>query len=464
MSESALLSVAGLSVYAGAKPLLRDVTFSLHPGQVLTLVGESGAGKSLLAQAVMGNLPKSLQASGSVCVQGKRSEASDAQARRSGWGHTLALLPQEPAQALNPLMRTAAQLTEVHRFVRGATPQAAQAQALDELAASGLQDASQHYPWQLSGGMAQRAVAAMACAGGAQIVLADEPTKGLDPHWRNHLLTKLQAVQQQGGCVVVITHDLRVARALGGHIAVLQAGEIVEQGEAHGLLAAPQHPFTRQLIAADPSHWQLPAAPAPGAAVLSARGLSKGFGGTALFDALDIDLHAGQRLVVQGPSGAGKSTLGNVLLGLLPADGGTVTRAPGLAATAFQKLYQDPVASFVPQISLAQSLRDAARLHGCAWPDVLRRLDKLGVPHALLERRPTQVSGGELQRVALARVLIARPALLFADEPTSRLDAISQREAMAVLLDAVDACGAALVLVTHDDDIAHAVGTQRLDF
>ncbi len=173
---------------------------------------------------------------------------------------------------------------------------------------------------------------------------------------------------------------------------------------------------------------------------------------------------------MRGPSGTGKSTLGNVLLGLVAPDRGTVRRAEGLASTALQKLYQDPVASFAPRVSLECALRDAARRHGRPWPSVVERLRRLGVPEDLLARRPAAVSGGELQRIALARVLIARPALLFADEPTSRLDPVTQQEALAVLLDALEEDAAdggpggatALLLVTHDDDLADAVGTHVL--
>jgi peptide/nickel transport system ATP-binding protein len=460
MTNSVLLAVEGLSIHAGSKPLLREVSFALRSGEALTLLGESGAGKSLLAQAVMGNLPAALRASGSVALDGIASRAADAQARRPRWGRTLALLPQEPAQALDPLMRVSPQLAEVHALVRGADAESANAAASRELDAAGLAGAARQYAWQLSGGMAQRAAAAIAMAGGARILLADEPTKGLDARWREHTVAMLQAVRREGGCVVVITHDLRVAKALGGQLLVLQAGEVVEHGEVHAVLAKPRHAFTRRLLAADPAHWPPRPAPAQGAAVLGAQGLSKRFAGQVLFEDIDLQLHAGDRLVVQGPSGTGKSTLGNVLLGLLPADRGELRRARNLAPTALQKLYQDPVASFAPRISLERSLRDVAQRHGRAWQTVLQRLERLGVPGNLLARRPAEVSGGELQRVALARVLAVRPALLFADEPTSRLDPVSQQEALAVLLDAVDESATALVLVTHDDDVAKAVGTK----
>ena len=167
---------------------------------------------------------------------------------------------------------------------------------------------------------------------------------------------------------------------------------------------------------------------------------------------------------MEWPSGTGKSTLGNVLLGLVAPDTGRVERSARLRPHAFQKLYQDPVSSFAPHISLAQSLRDAARLHRCDWKAVQQRLAQLRVPEDLLARRPDQVSGGELQRIALARVLVAQPALLFADEPTSRLDPITQQDAIQVLMGAVQETGAALMLVTHDPHLAAAVGTRTLDF
>lgn len=462
MNRDVLLAVDGLSVHVGATALLRDVCFSLRAGQALTLLGESGAGKSLLAQAVMGTLPAALQAGGSVTIEGRHSAAAHAQARRPLWGRVVSMLPQEPALALDPLMHIQPQVAEVHALVRNATPHSAQAIAAAGLERLGLANAARRYPWQLSGGMAQRAASAVALAGGARVLLVDEPTKGLDPAWRDQLVDTLRATLQAGGCVVTITHDLAVAQALGGQVIVLRDGQVVEQGATSDVLTAPRHAFTRRLVAADPARWpRAPASPA-GALALRARGLAKRYGTQTLFEDFDLDLHAGERVVVQGPSGTGKSTLGNVLLGLVAPDAGTVVRAPGLAPHALQKLYQDPVGAFAPTLALAQSLRDVARRHGVAWPTVLQRLAALRVPEALLARRPGEVSGGELQRVALARILMVRPAVLFADEPTSRLDPVTQQEAMAVLTDAIAESGAALLLVTHDAGIAAAVATRRL--
>ena len=461
-STTALLAVDDLAIHVGGRALLQGISFRLHAGEALSLVGESGAGKSLLAQAIMGNLPPALRASGSITIDGVTTRAEDAASRRSLWGRKLALLPQEPTVALNPLQRVAPQLAEVYTLLHGQPQGEAAARAQQELARAGLGQATAHYPWQLSGGMAQRAVAAITLAGGAPVLMVDEPTKGLDNHWRDRTVEVFRSVLQAGGCLLAITHDMAVAQALGGQVIVLRHGQAVEQGAIGKVAAQPQHPFTRQLMDADPARWLPFAAPQAGESVVEARGISKTYGAQQLFAPMDLQIRSGERVAVQGPSGTGKSTLGNVLLGLLPPDTGSVARSQGLRPHAFQKLYQDPVGSFAPHITLAQSLRDAARLHRCDWKAVQRRLEQLRVPESLLERKPEQVSGGELQRIALARVLVAQPALLFADEPTSRLDPITQQEAIQILLSATQETGAALMLVTHDEHLAAAVATRRI--
>lgn len=462
--DSLLLDVTELRVNAGKTLLLRDISFGVHAGECLTLLGESGAGKSLLAQAIMGNLPRGLSASGRIRVAGEESPAGRADLRRGQWGRRLSLLPQEPVLALDPLMRLQPQLAEVFRLVGGDDAGKSHEKAREHLTEAGLGGALRHYPWQVSGGMAQRAAASMALAGGADILLADEPTKGLDRYWTDQVIARLQAIRAAGGCVIIITHDLRVARAMGGRLMVMQQGEVVEDGETAEVLAAPRHAFTRRLLDADPGRWSTLPERAAGEMVVEARTLSKRYGERTLFSGLDMKIHRHERVVLQGASGVGKSTLGNVLLGLVPPDTGTVTRNPALPHQALQKLYQDPVASFAPHHPLERLLRDACQLLKQPWPLLMERLERLKVPAALLQRRPTEISGGELQRVALARVLLACPALLFADEPTSRLDTVTQRDAMTLLLEAVEESDAALVLVTHDEDIARQLSTRILRF
>jgi len=461
MTRSNTLLVAdAVSVHAGAQTLLRPLSFALQAGDSLTLLGESGAGKFLLAQALMGRLPAGLQARGQVQVDGHTTAAADGAARRPLWGRTLALLPQEPRLALAPLRRLLPQLSEVHHRVRGDAPHQSVAQAHATLVRVDLAAAAHQHPGQLSGGMAQRAVAAIAMAGGARILLADEPTKGLDAVQRDHLLNRLREHLAQGGVLVMITHDLQVARALGGQLMVLRDGEVVETGHAEQVLHAPQAAFTRTLCEAEPHHWPRRPTRPRGEALLTAEGLQHRLGHRTLFQDLSLRLHRHDRWVLRGPSGAGKSTLGNLLVGLQRPQQGRLHLQSTLHAQARQKLFQDPVTAFPPSRLLAQTLADAARQHHQPWAHVQAQLARLGLGDHLLQRLPSQLSGGELQRLALIRALLARPAVLLADEPTSRLDLITQRHAMQLLLDAVEEAEAALVLITHDDAITQAVATH----
>jgi peptide/nickel transport system ATP-binding protein len=462
MNGPAGVSVDGLSVHAGGRVLLRGITFSLRPGDALVVLGESGAGKSLLAQAVMGTLPAGLRAGGDIRVTGAAGAATDVAARRALWGRGIALLPQEPEQALDPLVTLGAQASRLRIGLGLDAPALARQRVSAALDACGLDGTADRYPWQLSGGMAQRAAAMLALTGGAPVLIADEPTKGLDATWRDHVVALLDGVRAAGGCVLVVTHDLRVARALGGRLLVLQAGEVVEQGDTREVLAQPAHPFTRRLLDADPAGWARYPQPAPGPTRIDACGIGRRFGERTVFENVSFTLRAGDRLAVLGPSGVGKSTLGDVTLGLLAPDAGRVLQHGKPRTGALQKLYQDPVGSFAPTRRLIDSLRDVTALHGLAWAAIERLLGSLGIDAAMLERRPTQVSGGELQRIALARALAVGPTVLFADEPTSRLDPVTQQLAMSELVTAVIERGIALLFVTHDDDIAAAVGTCTL--
>ncbi|MFN3984562.1 MAG: ABC transporter ATP-binding protein [Rhodocyclaceae bacterium] len=455
---SRVLSAEGLCVRAGTTDLIHDVSFDLRAGEPLTLLGESGAGKSLLVQAVMGNLPQGLTASGQVAVGEHRSDAGDPRARRPLWGRALGLLPQEPWLALDPTMRVIDQIAESHRFVRGLPGmREARLRATSDLESVGLADAGRKYPHHLSGGMAQRVAFAAVYAAGAPVLIVDEPTKGLDARLRDDIIALLRRFLEEGGALLTITHDVAVARALGGRVAVMQGGAMVEAGEAHAVLTSPAHAYTRALLEAEPSRWPDRPAADIGETLLDGRGLGKRFGERRLFSGLDVTVRAGGRMALQGASGAGKTTLGNLLLGLLSPDEGRVTRKPGLASIRLQKLYQDPAAAFAPRITLRQSLQDVLTLHRLPWSRLESLLQALRLSPALLARLPSAVSGGELQRIALARVLLIAPAVIFADEPTSRLDPITQRQTMDLLVDSAAERGSALVLVTHDPDLAAKV-------
>lgn len=459
------LGVDNLAIHVGGKPLLSGVSFEIQAGRALTLIGESGGGKSLLAHAIMGTLPGTLQASGRILFDGAVHHADDPDSRRRLWGRKLALLPQEPWSALDPTMRVGAQLSESYRFVLGEEHDTAHQRASAELSAIGLGRAFRAWPATLSGGMAQRAVFAMTRAGGASMLIADEPTKGLDHRWRNQIVQRLQQALAQSCAVLTITHDIEVARRLGGDIAVMLGGSIVEYGAAEDVLERPRHDFTRALLAAQPAAWTPRPTPAKGAnEVIAGVGLCKRFGEQALFRDLDLTLAAGDAIAITGPSGTGKSTLGNVLLGLLTPDSGTVRRPAGVPATRYQKLYQDPGSAFAPRIAIGRSILDLCALHRLDRARIPGLMVRLGLSDALLARQPTAVSGGELQRFALLRALLMQPVFLFADEPTSRLDPVTQQETMALMLETMAENQCALMLVTHDGDIARHVAQRQIVF
>jgi peptide/nickel transport system ATP-binding protein len=464
-SMTPALEVDGLTVIHREQALVRDISFAIPAGSVLTLLGESGSGKSLLAQAIMGNLPSSLRCTGRLSIGGDVTDASDQHSRHANWGRRLALLPQEPWLALDPTMKVQQQVTETFALVRRHAD--ARAHAEQALASLGLQDAAHKYPFMISGGMAQRVAFLATYSAGAPLMIIDEPTKGLDADRRGEVLALLKMAQSKGLSLLCITHDIWLARALGGQLAVMRGGELIEQGEAAQVLAAPQQDYTRRLLAADPVSWPIRAAAAAAVAahprvIVTIADVAKSFGSQALFGGVSAEIAAGEIVAVSGPSGAGKTTFGNIVLGLSRPDTGSITRAAGLAPTAFQKIQQDPGAAFAPRITLHESLQDLVKLHNLNWAHLEDMLVRMRLAPALLHRLPHQVSGGELQRIALARVLLMKPALIFADEPTSRLDPVIQQEMFELLKTHVRESGCAVLLVTHDEDILRSMAGRRI--
>jgi peptide/nickel transport system ATP-binding protein len=457
------LRIDGLGIRHDGRTLVRDVSLRVDEGESLCLIGASGGGKSLIAAAAVGLLPGCMAAAGSIRLLDRDLPAADQAGLRALWHSHSCLLPQEPTDALAPLLRAVSQ-------VRLAPPDPGRDAALAWLASFGLdRHAARRMPFALSGGMAQRLLAALAVRTGSRILIADEPTKGLDDARRADLTRMLADLRDAGRAVLVITHDLAVVRAMGGRVAVLEDGTIAEEGSVAQVLGTPRSAFARACLAADPSRWTRRRITGHGAVAAEADGLRVGRGRQALAGPFGFRLAAGTVTALLGPSGAGKTTLGDTLLGLLPPVAGSVRwlsrtldrRTSRELRPRFQKLHQDPTAVFAPDRTFGDSLADMRHLPNGA--DIARGipdlLDRLRVPAALLDRRPGAVSGGEAQRLALARVLAPRPALLVADEPSSRLDPPVQAAALDLLGSLADADGLAVLLITHD----HAVAEKMAD-
>ncbi|WP_288464517.1 ATP-binding cassette domain-containing protein [uncultured Pseudomonas sp.] len=458
-----LLTTRALEIRTADTQLVEPLSIRLAPGQVLSIIGETGSGKSLFAQGVVGNLPAGLEAHGQIGLADGFSEEGRQSGRRTHWGRGLAVLPQEPWLSLDPTMRALSQVAETYTQVVGIGRTEARDRASADLARLGLAGAERKYPFQLSGGMAQRLAFAATHAGGSPVLIADEPTKGLDRDRIDEVIDLLKAMLAEGGSLLIITHDLEVARRLGGEVMIMLKGKVIEAGTAEQVLGQPQHAYTRQLLAADPARWpKRSSRPLAEEAVVTVEGLAAQRGGKQLFEGLSFTVRPGEILGVTGPSGCGKSTLGDVLLGLAAPSAGTIRRQPGLGRFAFQKLHQDPVAAFAPSATIRQLLTDLVRLHRLDATRIGRLMQRLRLDERLLDRLPGNISGGELQRFSLLRVLLLDPALIFADEPSSRLDLITQKEMIELLVETADESGTAILLVSHDEDLVDAVADRRI--
>jgi len=443
-----LIQLTDLSIKTKEIELLQPLSLKLYQDKPVTILGQTGSGKSLLAQAIVGLLPNELSQQGIVEVFGK---SHDRQSLTHLWGNDVIMLPQEPWRALDPLMPAYRQVSEVYECLHGLDEESAFTHAMGDLDKVGLNNSALKRPGQLSGGMAQRLAVAAATAGGAKLVLADEPTKGLDVSRRNDII-RLLLNSAKGGGLLTITHDIDVARQIGGDIIVMKEGMVVERGSAEQVLNHPKHKYTQLLIKADPRHWdereknlvqQQP--------VLKINDLAIGRNGNVLSKGIDFTVHRGEVVGIVGDSGCGKSTLGDTLLGLLNPIEGTVNKLI-TDAKPYQwlKLFQDPPAAFTSSVTLGVLLRDLVTQYKLDTERISLLMTKLNLVPELLDRRSTEVSGGELQRFAILRALLLDPIFLFADEPTSRLDPIIAKEVTDLLIDLTKEQGCALLLVSHD--------------
>ncbi|MEW2029171.1 ATP-binding cassette domain-containing protein [Streptomyces roseifaciens] len=473
--EDAVAGVRGLRVVVpGGRAIVDGVSLTARPGRVTALVGASGSGKTTTGLALLGEYPPGARVTGEV---------------RGAQGLT-GYVPQHPASVLNPARRVSALLYDIARrqvreLPRGARREAARARVRDALRDAQLPDADEvlaRYPHQLSGGQQQRVVLAQALLLGARVVVADEPTTGQDPRTKERVAAQLAAVARRGIAVVLLSHDLDVVRALADEVLVMRDGKVVDQGTPEEIWAgARRHAWTRELLQGDEE--EVPAAAGAGAPdrppVLEARSLTARHpgapGAPGVLRDVSFSVHAGECVAVVGPSGSGKTTLGRCLAGLHPAHDGVVTldgaplprslRRRGRAElAAVQYVFQDARAAFDEHRAvLGQVARTAVRLRGlgraAAEEEARALLARMGLGADHAGRRPGELSGGELQRAALARALLARPRVLICDEVTSGLDAVTRRGILDLLTAlAGEPDGPGLVLITHDTATAAVAG------
>ncbi|RIY37491.1 ABC transporter ATP-binding protein [Psittacicella gerlachiana] len=464
MSKAAgLIELHEVGVYLrDGSCIVEPINFTLEAGQALTLLGQTGSGKSLLAQALMADLPPDLLVQGQIKFQGQ--ELSSKQ-RQELWGRQWLMLPQEPREALDPTMPLGKQVAEGFRYVAQKPKAQAWQLMLKKLQGLGLGKFVNFYPHQISGGMAQRAAFAAATCLEGQLLIADEPTKGLDEYSRQQVIDLLKAQQEAGVAILTITHDLEVAKQLGGKIMVLAQGKLCEQGLAPQVLSAPQHPYTQAIIEA--SQWAA-GAKARSQAVqphVEIEHLTLHRGKREIVKDLSFKLYPGQVVGLYGPSGVGKSTIGEAVCGLLKPSAGKITwhLASAKGRPQVLKLYQDPLTSFATHVTLRTLLQDVIKKHQLNPQLVPQLMEKLQLNPALLERKADQVSGGELQRLAILRVLLFEPKVIFADEITSRLDPLTQRQILDYLVQAIKDLDCALLLVSHERGLIDYYCQQVID-
>ena len=484
MSQPQLIQVRDLSVsytFAGQRTqAVRQLSFSLAQGETLAIVGESGSGKSTLANALLGLLPANANIEqGELRVDGIDVAQASERVRRKLRGRTIALVPQDPMVSLNPTLRIGRQIAEALLLAHdGRRYPGLDAQVLALLEQVGIDEPplrARQYPHELSGGMRQRVLIAIALAGDPRLIIADEPTSALDVTVQRRILDHLQQlVAERGISLLIITHDLGMACDRADRLLVMKQGELVEHASPRQILWGAQQPYTRDLLNAAPAF--VPRKRPPGVAaqtpLLRLSNVGKRFalpGQHAHFTALhglNLELHAGQTLAIVGESGSGKSTALRIALGLEKPSQGRVEFA-GVDVSAcswrqfrplrrrIQLVQQNPFAALDPRFtvfdSIVEPLVSFGLLKGAALERKARELiARVQLPVHFLDRLPRELSGGQRQRVAIARALALEPEVLLLDEPVSALDVSVQAQILALLADLQRELGIAYVLVSHD--------------
>lgn len=502
-----LLDLRDLRVSFGTKEVVRGVNLQIAAGEKLALVGESGSGKSITAMSLL-KLVQQARVSGQAWFNGLSDQGSKAERRdllqmserelRGVRGRDIAVIFQEPMTALNPLFTIGDQIAEVIELHQALSKAQAWQRAVELLAQTGIPEPAQRalsFPHQLSGGQRQRAMIAMALACQPKLLLADEPTTALDVTLRGQILDLLGELQRTHGmAVLMITHDLHLVRRFADRVAVMEQGVVVESGPVADVFANPQHAYTRKLLDSQPVRDPQPLPPSVGAPVMQGQDVwvrypvprpgFKGWFSRGHFDAVrgvDFELPPGRTLGVIGESGSGKSTLALAALGLQPSEGqlsvqGATWQHQAMKdrplRRAVQVVFQDPFSSLSPRMTVEELVGEGLDIHRPDMATAQRRqqveqtLAEVGLTEAqfprLLSRYPHEFSGGQRQRLALARALVVEPRVLVLDEPTSALDVTIQKQVLALLQRLQRERGLSYLLITHDVDVVAAMSHELI--
>jgi len=499
MSEL-LLAVRDLRVrFAGEDgdvQAVDGVSFELEPGEVLAIVGESGSGKSVTAQAVMGLIPsRNATVEGSVRLRGQELLGAEESEMQKVRGAEIAMVFQDPMTSLNPVYRVGAQIVEAIRAHRPeVSKDAARERAVELLDSVGIPDPAQRvdsYPHELSGGMRQRAMIAMALALEPNVLIADEPTTALDVTIQAQILRLLERLNRERDlATIVITHDLGVVAEVADRVLVMNEGRIVERGDLDDVFYAPKDPYTRRLLAAvlrldqaPPLRTRKHEAPLLEVTDLVKhypvkRGLliDREVDRVRAVDGVSFSVEQGETLGLVGESGSGKTTLSRTVLQLLRPSSGSVRfegrEIAGLSRREMrplrpqmQMVFQDPYASLNPRKRVGQIVGEPLRLQGRASGAELRRsvhelLDRVGLSPEHYQRYPHEFSGGQRQRIGIARALALRPKLIVADEPVSALDVSIRAQILALLAELQEEFGLTYVFVAHDIGVVRHVSDR----
>ncbi|MDR5760367.1 ABC transporter ATP-binding protein [Caballeronia sp. LZ035] len=515
-----LLEVRGLQVNFGAHRAVRGIDLDIAAGETLALVGESGCGKSATALSLMRLLPAPGRVTGSVRFDGRDVLALNPRDMRALRGRDISMIFQEPMTSLNPVLPVGAQIVETLRQHESLSKQAAQRRAVELLDLVHVPEPQRRvadYPHELSGGQRQRVMIAMAVACRPRLLIADEPTTALDVTIQARILELLDELRRElSMSLLLITHDLGVVAQHADRVAVMLAGEKVEEGPVEQLFTRPQHAYTRGLLGASLNlsnevhyrEWKLPeirhAASAEGKAafnvtplvrvntppekqgegepLLSISGLTvdyahrHGKGMARAVDDVSFDIGRGETVGLVGESGCGKSTLSKAIMRLVPASGGAIrlggTDLVPLGERALrphrrhvQMVFQDPYASLNPRRTVGAILETVLAVNGVGDARARRvrvaaMLDRVGLPSTALTRYPHEFSGGQRQRIGIARALILEPALLICDEPVSALDVSIQAQILNLLVELKRDLGLAYLFISHDLSVVRYIADR----